>query len=247
MTILLIDNYDSFVYNLDRYFRELGYETLVVRNDRITTAEIRSLRPAAIVFSPGPGRPEQAGIAVPLVQELWRDVPMLGVCLGHQIIAAAFGATISRAPEPVHGRTSLIDHGGRSIFAGLPDPLQATRYHSLIVDEGSLPDELTVTAWTSGVRSHLAPGDSSGAEYRLVMALQHRSRPIFGVQFHPESVLTQAGHRLLGNFLHQAGLQDAEPGRATHHPAERIPQSEWHRSESDWTDEAPPGGLMVHW
>lgn len=184
--LLLIDNYDSFVYNLSRYLVEMGCETEVVRNDRITVDEVRELYPQAILLSPGPCTPREAGICVELVQQLGSTVPMLGVCLGHQVLAVAFGGRIIRAPEPVHGRTSEIHHHRENIFTGLPNPLIATRYHSLIVDEQSLPDELLITARTSD---------------RIPMALQHRSLPMFGVQFHPESVLTPEGGRLMANFL----------------------------------------------
>ncbi len=189
--ILLIDNYDSFVYNLARYFGEMGCQTRVVRNDRITVDEVQQMKPAAIVLSPGPCTPREAGVSVKLVRELAGSVPMLGVCLGHQAIAAAFGAAIVRAPQPVHGRTSLIHHNGKQIFSGLINPLRAARYHSLMVDEQSLPDELKMTA---------------RCEDGIPMALEHRVRKLFGVQFHPESVLTQSGHQLLGNFLKLAGI-----------------------------------------
>lgn len=192
--ILLIDNYDSFVYNLSRYFRELGCETHVVRNDAVSVEDVRQMNPAAIVISPGPCTPHEAGISIELVRSLWCDVPMLGVCLGFQAIAAAFGAAIVRAPEPVHGRTSLIRHSGERIFADLPNPLQATRYHSLVVDEATLPVGLVVTART-------ADG--------IPMALEHQDFPLFGVQFHPESVLSQSGHRLLNSFLQISGIETA--------------------------------------
>jgi len=189
--ILLIDNYDSFVYNLARYFAELGCETVVVRNDAISAGEIRGLHPQAIVLSPGPGTPRESGICLDVVRLLGPEIPILGVCLGHQAIAHALGGTVSRAAEPMHGRTSLVTHDESPLFRDLPNPLTATRYHSLIVDEESLPPELMVTA-----RS--ADG--------VVMGLQHRQWPTVGVQFHPESVLTRGGHTLLGNFLSLAGI-----------------------------------------
>ncbi len=189
--ILLIDNYDSFVFNLSRYFIEMGCQTTVVRNDKMTVAEVENLHPEAIVLSPGPCTPEIAGICVDVIRELGASVPMLGVCLGHQAIAAAFGAEVVRTPEPVHGRRSLVHHGGQRLFADLPRPLRAVRYHSLMVREESLPRDLKVTACTAD---------------RLVMAIEHRTWPLFGVQFHPESVLTRAGHRLLFNFLKLAGI-----------------------------------------
>lgn len=195
--ILLIDNYDSFVYNLARYLAELGQATRVVRNDAASVAEIERLRPAAIVLSPGPCTPQEAGICLELVRALGARIPMLGVCLGHQAIAAALGGRVVRAAEPVHGRTSLVRHTGNRLFADLPDPLRVTRYHSLIVDEASLPGELTITSRTQD---------------GVPMALEHAAWPVFGVQFHPEAVLTERGHRLLNNFLALAGLHgQAEP------------------------------------
>ncbi|MBI5759795.1 MAG: aminodeoxychorismate/anthranilate synthase component II [Planctomycetales bacterium] len=196
--ILLIDNYDSFVYNLARYFTELGCEARVVRNDAVTVDEVRSLRPQAIVLSPGPCTPNDAGVCLELIRSLADDVPMLGVCLGHQAITVALGGRVIRAREPVHGRTSLIHHDGEGIFSGLPSPLRATRYHSLVVEEASLPLELRITARTDD---------------GIPMALVHRSQPLFGVQFHPESVLTQSGHLLLSNFLSTAGIAGARPPR----------------------------------
>jgi anthranilate synthase/aminodeoxychorismate synthase-like glutamine amidotransferase len=188
--ILLIDNYDSFVFNLARYLEELGQETVVVRSDALSVSDVAARKPQALVISPGPCTPNEAGISVDVVRELSGRIPMLGVCLGHQAIAAAFGGKIVRAPEPIHGRTSEIHHSGEGLFEGLPLPLRATRYHSLIVDESSLPCDLAITARTSD---------------GLIMGLAHRSRPCFGVQFHPESVLTESGHTLLANFLHLAG------------------------------------------
>jgi anthranilate synthase/aminodeoxychorismate synthase-like glutamine amidotransferase len=189
--ILLIDNYDSFVYNLARYLDELGCVTRVVRNDAATVAEVERLVPEAIVISPGPRTPNEAGISLELIRKLGPRIPLLGVCLGHQALGATLGASVIRAPEPVHGRTSLIHHNGKRIFAGLANPLRATRYHSLIVEEASLPAELTVTARTSE---------------GIPMALEHATWPAFGVQFHPESILTDSGHRLLANFLTLAGI-----------------------------------------
>lgn len=190
--ILLIDNYDSFVYNLARYLTELGCPTRVVRNDAITVEQVRAAAPSALIISPGPCTPREAGVSVELIRQLRGAVPILGVCLGHQAIAAAFGVPIIRAPRPVHGMTSLVHHSGEGLFAELPQPLRATRYHSLIVDEGELPDELEITART---------GDD------IPMALAHRTQPLYGVQFHPESVLTNSGHRLLANFLTLAGVE----------------------------------------
>lgn len=189
--ILLIDNYDSFVHNLARYLAELGCTTQVVRNDAITVTEIALLNPAAIVISPGPCTPQEAGISQAVVRALGPTIPILGVCLGHQAIASALGGRIVRASEPVHGRTSLIEHHADGLFRGLPNPLRATRYHSLIVEEATLPCELSITARTE---------DGSP------MALAHQTWPTLGVQFHPESILTDSGHRLLANFLSLAGL-----------------------------------------
>jgi anthranilate synthase/aminodeoxychorismate synthase-like glutamine amidotransferase len=189
--ILLIDNYDSFVHNLARHFQRLGQETLVVRNDTTTPAEVRRLCPQAIVLSPGPCTPTEAGCSLNLVRELHAEVPMLGVCLGHQTIAAAFDATIVRAKEPMHGRTSDVWHEQTNLFREVPSPFTVCRYHSLIVEEASLPAEFVVTART---------GDGT------IMAIEHRRFPVVGVQFHPEATLTQFGYQLLANFLRMAGI-----------------------------------------
>lgn len=189
--ILLIDNYDSFVHNLARYVRELGCETVVVRNDAVSVADVERLAPQALIISPGPCSPAEAGISVPLIQALGSRLPMLGVCLGHQALCAACGGEVMRAEEPVHGRTSWVRHAGTPLFAGVANPFLATRYHSLVVDAATLPAELDVTAWTDD---------------GVPMALEHRHWPLWGVQFHPESVLTQFGHRLLANFLELAGV-----------------------------------------
>ncbi len=193
--ILLIDNYDSFVYNLSRYFTEMGCETLVCRNDSLTLNEIEQMCPQAIVLSPGPGTPQQAGICIDVVRQFSGKIPLLGVCLGHQAIAAAFGAKIVRAVEPVHGRTSLIEHQDSALFTGLPNPFPATRYHSLVVAEKSLPPQLQVTARTM-----------DGA----VMAIQHTTAVVHGLQFHPESILTQSGHAMLRSYLKLAGIPATE-------------------------------------
>jgi len=184
--VLVVDNYDSFVYNLVQYLGQLGAEPVVHRNDAIGVAEVAQLAPAGILISPGPGRPEQAGISLDVVANFAGKVPVLGVCLGHQAIACAFGAQVVRAPQLLHGKTSTVSHDGRGIFQGLPQPLTATRYHSLVVERGSLGPELEVTAW---------------AEDGTVMGLRHKHWPLDGVQFHPEAVLTQAGHQLLANWL----------------------------------------------
>ena len=189
--ILLIDNYDSFVHNLARYIQRLGQETLVLRNDAIDWQGVRRLNPHAIVISPGPCTPREAGCSEEVVRRLGERLPILGVCLGHQAIGAAWGARIVRAGEPRHGRTSRVFHDGSGIFHNLASPLQAARYHSLAIDPASLPPELRVTART---------------EDGTVMAIQHATRPIVGVQFHPESILTEHGYELLHNFLSLAGI-----------------------------------------
>ena len=187
--ILLIDNYDSFTYNLVHYLGELGAEVVVHRNDTISVEQALSARPEAIVLSPGPCTPNEAGICLDLIAAAKARVPILGVCLGHQAIGQAFGGDVIRAPVPMHGKTSAISHRGTDVFANIPDGFQATRYHSLIVDRATLPDELEVTAETSD---------------GLIMGLAHKALPIFGVQFHPESIASQHGHDLLRNFLNAA-------------------------------------------
>ena len=183
--VALIDNYDSFTYNLVQYLGELGAEVLVHRHDQIDVAGVAALRPTHLVVSPGPKTPDEAGISVDAIRELAGTVPILGVCLGHQAIGQAFGGRVVRGREPVHGKTSEITHDGRTVFAGLPTPMTATRYHSLVVDPDRAPD-LEVTAWCDG---------------DVVMGLRHRHMPVEGVQFHPESILTGEGKALLGNFL----------------------------------------------
>ena len=185
--LLLIDNYDSFTFNLAQYLGELGAAPVVRRNDEITPDQVRALAPDRIVISPGPGRPEDAGVSIALVREFGDRVPVLGVCLGHQAIGAAFGAAIVRAPVLMHGKTSLVDHDGRGLFRGMTGPFEAGRYHSLAVSEDGWPAELEVAARAAGEGT--------------VMALRHRRFPIHGVQFHPESVLTGEGRRLLRAFL----------------------------------------------
>lgn len=192
--LLLIDNYDSFVFNLARYFERLGQETHVVRNDAVDVAAIQKLRPAAIVLSPGPCTPNEAGCSLDVVQQLYTSFPMLGVCLGHQTIGMAFGANVVRAQEPVHGRASQVFHRGENLFAGVPNPFWACRYHSLVVEESSLPADLLPTAWCDG---------------GTLMAIAHSKFPVFGVQFHPESILTENGYALLANFLQLAGISGA--------------------------------------
>jgi anthranilate synthase/aminodeoxychorismate synthase-like glutamine amidotransferase len=187
--ILLIDNYDSFVYNLARYFQELGREVQVCRNDTLAIPGIEALRPEAIVISPGPCDPQKAGISLDVVRQLGGRFPLLGVCLGHQCIGEAYGGRVIRAPEPMHGRTSEVFHNGKGVFRNLPSPFSATRYHSLIVASEGLPEVLEVTART---------------EDGLIMGLQHRERLVVGLQFHPEAILTEHGHEVLRNFLDMA-------------------------------------------
>ena len=187
--ILVVDNYDSFVYNLVQYLGQLGADCVVRRNDDVVPADVARLGVDGVLLSPGPGTPEEAGVCVDLVREV-DDVPLLGVCLGHQAIAVAHGAVVDRAPELLHGRTSEVLHEGAGVLAGLPSPFTATRYHSLAVREETLPDELVVTGRT---------------EAGVVMALTHAERPVEGVQFHPESVLTQGGHQMLANWLSRCG------------------------------------------
>lgn len=189
--ILVIDNYDSFTYNLVQYLGELGGEPQVRRNDGITLNEIESLSPSAIVISPGPGTPAQAGITMEVVKQLGSSVPLLGVCLGHQAIAQAYGGKVVRARELMHGKTSRVKHDGRGLFEGIESPLEVMRYHSLTVEPDSVPDVLEVTAW----------GDDDPTE---IHAVRHRQHRVWGVQFHPESVMTQSGRQILGNFLRLA-------------------------------------------
>jgi anthranilate synthase component II len=189
--VLMIDNYDSFTYNLVQYLGELGVDVRVVRNDELTVAEAVALGPDRVVVSPGPCTPNEAGISVPLIQALAGKVPILGVCLGHQSIGQAFGGRIVKARTVMHGKTSQVHHTGAGVFAGLPDPFQATRYHSLVIEWASLPAELDVTAWTQTEDG--APDE--------IMGVRHRSLPVQGVQFHPESILTEHGHAMLRNFL----------------------------------------------
>ena len=185
--VLVIDNYDSFTYNLVQYLGELGATVVVRRNDEATIAQLRELKHARVVISPGPGRPEHAGVSLDVIKEFGQRMPVLGVCLGHQAIGMAFGGDVIRAPLPIHGKTSTVEHNRGGVFAGLTASFQAGRYHSLVVDERTLPGDLEVTARTK--------------EDGLVMGLRHRTLPIHGVQFHPESVLTNEGRRILRNFL----------------------------------------------
>ena len=188
--IFVLDNYDSFTYNLVQYLGELGARVVVARNDQMTIAQIEALRPERIVVSPGPCTPEDAGISIELIRSFAGKVPLLGVCLGHQAIGAAFGGKVVRAPSLMHGKTSPIEHDAKTIFRGLSSPMTATRYHSLIVSEAGLPAELEISAFTR---------DRDGS--RVIMGLRHRKFPVEGVQFHPESVLTPEGKKLIANFL----------------------------------------------
>jgi anthranilate synthase component 2 len=193
--LLMIDNYDSFTYNLVQYLGELGQDVRVCRNDAITLEEIAEIAPERIVISPGPCTPNEAGISMPLIERFKSEVPILGVCLGHQSIGQVFGGRVVHAKRIMHGKTSEIFHSGTDVFRGLAVPFTATRYHSLVVERESLPGCLEVTAWTQ---------DRGGA-FEEIMGLRHRQFPVFGVQFHPESILTSYGHELLRNFLAQTG------------------------------------------
>jgi len=194
MRVLVIDNYDSFVFNLVQYLGQLGVECEVRRNDEIDVAAVGDRGAAGVLLSPGPGTPERAGICMDVIRRYAGSLPIFGVCLGHQAIGAAFGATVTRAPELLHGKTSEVHHKGAGVLSGLPDPFTATRYHSLAVLPETLPDEIEVTGWT---------------ESGVVMAMRHRSLPIEGVQFHPESVLTEGGHIMLANWLAACGFPAA--------------------------------------
>jgi len=184
--ILVIDHYDSFVYNLVQLVEGAGYETVVVRSDEASAADLIAMNPSAVILSPGPGVPEEAGCFIEVLHGLPEETPLLGVCLGHQAIGVGFGGRVDRGPVPVHGKASLIFHDGKGVLEGMPDPFEAGRYHSLVVLRDEVPEELEVTAWT---------------EDRLVMGVQHRSLPRFGVQFHPESILTPEGPMIVRNFL----------------------------------------------
>src|SRR5829696_2474942 len=202
--LLVLDNYDSFTYNLVQYAGELGAEPLVYRNDALSPEEVLALQPDAIVISPGPGTPSQAGISVPLVRAAAGRVPLLGVCLGHQAIGEAFGGNVVRAERLMHGKTTLVAHQGHALFEGIPSPVEVMRYHSLVVAARELPAELEVVAWSSD----RSPGEE-------IMAIAHRSVPVYGVQFHPESIATMHGKLLLANFLNLAGIGAATSLAAT--------------------------------
>lgn len=189
--ILMIDNYDSFTYNLVQYLGELGADVETVRNDAISTAEIRELNPEGIVISPGPCTPDDAGISLDVVAELGESFPILGVCLGYQCIGQVFGGQIVRADKVMHGKTSMMFHTNKGVFAGLPQPFEATRYHSLVLKKDSVPESLEVTAWT----------EKTGGGIEEIMGVKHKDLPVEGVQFHPESILTRCGHDLLRNFI----------------------------------------------
>ncbi len=191
--ILVIDNYDSFTYNLVQYLGELGAELKVVRNDEVDVDAIAAMAPERIVISPGPGTPDQAGVSIDVIKRLGATTPILGVCLGHQAIGAVFGGEVVRAGVPMHGKTSTIEHNGRGVFSGISGPFQASRYHSLVVAEKGLPDDLEITARTR--------------EDANIMGLRHRTWPVHGVQFHPESILTAEGKTILRNFLRNGGVR----------------------------------------
>jgi anthranilate synthase component 2 len=191
MMIVMIDNYDSFTYNLVQYLGELGAQVQVYRNDQLLVEDIERLNPQRVVISPGPCTPNEAGVSISVIELLADQLPILGVCLGHQCIGQGFGGRVVRAREVMHGKTSLIHHNGHGVFAGLPNPFEATRYHSLVIDKATLPDSLEITAWTQ----------TPSGEVDEIMGVKHRSLDVEGVQFHPESILTQQGHALLANFL----------------------------------------------
>lgn len=193
--LLMIDNYDSFTWNLVQYFAELGAKVKVVRNDEYTVPELLAMQPAQVVISPGPCTPNEAGVSLAAIQAFAGKVPILGVCLGHQSIGQVFGGDVVRASQPMHGKTSPVYHRNQGVFSGLNNPLTATRYHSLVLAPSNLPAELLVTAWTQ----------TEQGEMDVIMGIQHRSLTIEGVQFHPESILTEQGHALLANFLKQTG------------------------------------------
>jgi anthranilate synthase component 2 len=197
--LLLIDNYDSFTYNLVHFLGELGAEAHVVRNDKITVADAMALAPQAIVLSPGPCTPNEAGICLELIEKAGPTIPILGVCLGHQAMGQVYGGKVIRAPSLMHGKLSAVANTGKGVFKGLPRTFEATRYHSLIVERGSLPDSLEITAETGG----------------LIMGMQHKTHPVHGVQFHPESIASEHGHALLANFLELAGLAPRRRNAAT--------------------------------
>jgi len=205
MRLLMLDNYDSFTYNLVHLFEDLGAEVPVARNDQITLDEIERLAPEKIVISPGPGRPKDAGISVAVVQRFAKQIPILGVCLGHQAIAAAYGAKVVESDVPVHGKVFSIQHDGKTIFRGIRSPLKATRYHSLVVPRKGFPRQLTVSAFVT---------PESAPRERIVKGLRHRKLPIEGVQFHPESILTVDGKKLLANFLKLGTPTRLHPGKA---------------------------------
>lgn len=198
--LVLIDNYDSFTYNLVHFLGELGTASTVIRNDKATTGEILAMKPKAIVLSPGPCTPNEAGVCLDLIREAAGKIPLLGVCLGHQSIGQAYGGNVIRAPLPMHGKLSKIRHTDKGVFKGLPQDIEVTRYHSLIVERESLPDCLEVTAETDD---------------GIIMGLQHKTDPVHGVQFHPESIASEQGHALLANFLDLAGLEPKKPDRSS--------------------------------
>jgi para-aminobenzoate synthetase component 2 len=212
--ILLVDNYDSFVHNLARYVRELGHQTVVLRNDQLTLADVRELAPSHIILSPGPCSPNEAGLSLPIVEQFGPTIPILGVCLGHQCIGAAYGGDIIRAGRPVHGRTSSIRHDGTSVFEGLPSPLRVARYHSLVIERSTMPSCLRVLA--------------TSVDDGEVMAVAHREHPVVGVQFHPESAASQHGYAILDRFISGSASNSAAlPSRADGSDASGDSHAPW--------------------
>ena len=230
--LLMIDNYDSFTYNLVQYLGELGAETVVHRNDAISLRDIEALRPGGIILSPGPCTPDEAGICMDVVRAFGPRLPVLGICLGHQCIGQAFGGEVVRAAEVMHGKTSKVHHQGVGLFADLPSPFRATRYHSLVVERSSLPGCLEMTAWTE-----------REGKVDEVMGCRHRQHPIAGVQFHPESIFTEAGHDLLRNFLNMEGLglADRQPLRKRGAPAGDVQSGGFRPAPGAACEEAEPG------
>jgi anthranilate synthase/aminodeoxychorismate synthase-like glutamine amidotransferase len=231
--ILLIDNYDSFVFNLERYLKRLGQETTVVRSDEVELERLQAGEYTAVIISPGPKAPEQAGLSLEVIRRFHQQLPMLGVCLGHQAICQSFGARIVRAPRAVHGRSSAIHYLPSRLFEGLPNPFEAARYHSLVAQPASMPDQLRI------IGTCQAEDGSS-----IIMAVEHERWPVFGVQFHPESILSEVGYRILQNFLTIAGLSDGQPLPDADFASPQV-WSSFSKQSLDQTSDMPPTALPV--